>query len=232
MRRVLLWMAGNRWMRRNLPRAWFARRAVRKFMPGESAEDALTAAGKFKDMGMGVLFTHLGEDVTRHEQHKEAADHYLWMIEEAHRRGINGEMSVKLTHLGLVMAPDQMRGYLDALAEKAQEQGGRTVWFDMEGSAHTEATIEAYEYAKNRHPNVGLCLQAYLKRTYTDVERLLPLEPKIRLVKGAYAETPEIAYQSRREVDANYLALCAFRCSRRPKQARTFSWASEPTTSD
>jgi proline dehydrogenase len=208
MRRLLLWMAGNKWMRRNVPRTRFARRAVRRFMPGESSEDALDAAAKFKQKNIDVLFTRLGEDVTQSDQAREAAGHYLSLIEEAHKRGINGEASVKLTHLGLTMAPDAMRGYVDALAEKAQEQGNRTVWFDMEGSAHTEATIEAYEYAKNRHPNVGICLQAYLKRTYTDVERLLPLEPRIRLVKGAYAEPAEICYQSRREVDANYLALC------------------------
>jgi proline dehydrogenase len=78
----------------------------------------------------------------------------------------------------------------------------------MEGSAYTEPTIAEYERLKQSHPNVGICLQAYLKRTYTDIERLLPLEPRIRLVKGAYAEPRVIAYTKGREVDQNYLALC------------------------
>lgn len=209
MRHLLLWMAGNNWMRRNLPRLWFARRAVRKFMPGESVEDALTAAAKFRDEhGISVLYTRLGENVTRDEQHQEAAEHYAWLIEETDRRSIDGEISVKLTHLGMDLAPDAMCTYMDRLAEKAQQAGNRTVWIDIEGSDYTERTIVEYERLKQKYPNVGLCLQAYLKRTYSDVERLLPLAPKIRLVKGAYAEPAEIAYQARREVDANYLALC------------------------
>jgi len=97
---------------------------------------------------------------------------------------------------------------MDRLALLARENGDRTLWIDMEGSDYTEGTIAEYERLKQAHANVGICLQAYLKRTYSDVERLLPLSPKIRLVKGAYSEPAEICYRSRREVDANYLALC------------------------
>jgi proline dehydrogenase len=124
-------------------------------------------------------------------------------------RGLDAEMSVKLTQLGLDLDPDTTLGHMQRLAQHAAlEDPPRTVWIDMEGSIYTDATLDLYERLKQEHANVGLCLQAYLKRTYTDVERLLPTEPRIRLVKGAYAEPPEIAYQSRREVDANYLALC------------------------
>ena len=208
MRRLLLWMAGNGWLRRHVPRLWFARRAVRKFMPGESVEDALKAAEGFKGQGVPVLFTRLGENVARAEQHQEAADHYAWLIEEAHRRGLDGEASVKLTHLGMDMATDAMQRHMDRLAGTAVASGNKVVWIDMEGSDYTEATIAEYERLKAIFPNVGICLQAYLKRTYSDVERLAPLRPKIRLVKGAYRESPEICYQARKEVDANYLALC------------------------
>jgi proline dehydrogenase len=201
-------MAGNEWMRRNLPRLFFARRAVRRFMPGEQAEDALAAAAKFRTQGMPVLFTRLGENVTRPDQHERAADHYAWLIEEAHRQDIDGEISIKLTHLGMDLSTEAMQKHMDRLVATATANGDRNVWIDMEGSDYTEGTIAEYERLKREHPNVGLCLQAYLKRTYTDVERLLPLAPKVRLVKGAYAEPAEICYQSRREVDANYLALC------------------------
>jgi len=201
-------MASNPWMRRNVPRLWVARRAVRRFMPGESVDDALKAAEKFKSDGFPVLFTRLGENVTRAEQHEEAAKHYEWLIEESHKRGLEGEVSVKLTHLGMDMDTAAMHTHMDTLAEVAAANGSRTVWLDMEGSDYTEPTIAEYERLKASHPNVGICLQAYLKRTYTDIERLLPLEPRIRLVKGAYAEPKEIAYTRGREVDQNYLALC------------------------
>ena len=208
MRRLLLWMAGNNWMRRNVPRLWIARRAVRRFMPGESVDDALKAAEKFKSDGFPVLFTRLGENVTRAEQVDETAKHYEWLVEETARRGIEGELSVKLTQLGMDLDATQMQAHMDRLAQVAQHNGNRNVWIDMEGSAYTEPTIAEYERLKQSHPNVGICLQAYLKRTYTDIERLLPLEPRIRLVKGAYAEPREIAYTKGREVDQNYLALC------------------------
>lgn len=208
MRRLLLWMAGNNWMRRNIPRLWIARRAVRRFMPGESVDDALKAAEKFKSDGFPVLFTRLGENVTRAEQVDETAKHYEWLIEETAKRGIEGELSVKPTQLGMDLDATQMQTHMDRLAAVAQQNGNRNLWIDMEGSAYTEPTIAEYERLKQSHPNVGICLQAYLKRTYTDIERLLPLAPRIRLVKGAYAEPREIAYTKGREVDQNYLALC------------------------
>jgi len=208
MRRLLLWMAGNEWMRRNVPRLWIARRAVRRFMPGEEVEDALKAADKFRSRDFAVLYTKLGENVTRREQIDRAAEHYEWLIEETQRRGIDGEISLKLTHLGMDFDPEAMQSFMDRLCASALLHGKRTVWIDMEGSEYTERTVAEYERLKQIHPNVGICLQAYLKRTYADIERLLPLAPCIRLVKGAYAESRDVCYQKGREVDANYLALC------------------------
>ena len=213
MRRLLLWMAGNQFLRRRLPRLWFARRAVRKFMPGESAGDALDAAERFKKQRIPVLFTRLGENLTTLSDAQEVADAYVALMDDAAKRGLDAEMSVKLTQLGLDLSPDTALEHMRRLAqhaglETAGAAGPHRVWIDMEGSAYTDATLDLYEKLKQDHANVGLCLQAYLKRTYSDIERLLPTEPRIRLVKGAYAEPPEIAYQSRREVDANYLALC------------------------
>ena len=209
MRRVLLWMARNKWMKRNVPRFWFARRAARRFMPGETAAEALDAAAKFKQQGMSVLFTRLGENLTNLDDADETAADYQSLLADAHARGIQAEPSVKLTQLGFDLDPETALRHMQSLADQVAAYGpDRTVWIDMEGSAYTEPTIEIYERLKQTHPNTGICLQAYLKRTYTDVERLLPLEPRIRLVKGAYAEPVAVAYQSRREVDANYLALC------------------------
>jgi proline dehydrogenase len=201
-------MASNSWMRRNIPRLWIARRAVRRFMPGEQVDDALQAAQKFKSDGFPVLLTRLGENVTKAEQYDDVARHYEWLIEEFNKRGLEGEVSVKPTQLGMDVSLAAMQAHMDRLAQVAMLNGNRTVWIDMEGSDYTEPTIAEYERLKAAHPNVGICLQAYLKRTYTDIERLLPLEPRVRLVKGAYAESKDIAYTKGREVDQNYLALC------------------------
>jgi proline dehydrogenase len=206
-RRLLLWMAGNTWMRRHLPRFWFARRAVKRFMPGESAADALEAAANFKENGIGVLFTRLGETLTGIDDGDATAADYLRLMADAEARGIDAEVSVKLTQLGFDIDPDRALQHMQRLADAAVS-GQHAVFIDMEGSAYTEPTIAFYERLKQTHPNTGICLQAYLKRTYSDVQRLLPVQPRIRLVKGAYAEPATIAYQSRKEVDANYLALC------------------------
>jgi proline dehydrogenase len=206
MRRLLLWMAGNGWLRDRIPRLWFARRAVRRFMPGENAESALAAGVRFQIEGLGTLFTTLGENLTRIEEADEVASHYRTLLDQIRDRRLDGEISVKLTQLGFDLDAKRTFQHASALAAQAAETG-RTFWIDMEGSAYTELTINFYERLKAAHPNTGICLQAYLKRTAADLQRLLPLKPEIRLVKGAYAEPAAIAYQSRHDIDANYLAL-------------------------
>lgn len=206
MRTILLWMAGNRWLRDRVPKLWFARRAVRRFMPGENADSALAAAGQFRDQGIATMFTRLGENVNRPDEADAVAEHYLGLLDTIAGSGLDGEISVKLTQLGFDLDVDRTLQHVQHLAERAA-QTGRTVWVDMEGSSYAEGTIALYERLKANHANTGLCLQSYLRRTAADIQRLLPLDPAIRLVKGAYAEPESIAYQSRDDVDANYVAL-------------------------
>jgi proline dehydrogenase len=199
-------MAGNRWLRERLPRLWFAKRAVRRFLPGEDAASALDAGERFKRDGIASIYTRLGENLTRIEEADEVAAHYLGVYDEIVRRGLDGEVSVKPTQLGYDI--DVERTYMHAarLATRAAEVGG-VLWIDMEGSAYAEGTIALYERLKAEHPNVGIAIQAYLRRTAADIQRLLPLSPAIRLVKGAYAEPASIAYQSRADVDTNFVAV-------------------------
>ena len=206
MRRLLLWMARNRWLRDHIPRLWFARRAVRRFMPGEAPESALEAGTRFKAEGIASEFTRLGENVTTVEEGDAVVEHYLGLLDDIGQRGLDGEVSVKLTQLGYDLDVDRTLAHTARLAERAAEAGG-TLWIDMEGSAYAEGTIAFYERLKATHPNTGLCLQSYLHRTAADIQRLLPLSPEIRLVKGAYAEPASIAYQTRHDVDTNYVAL-------------------------
>jgi proline dehydrogenase len=199
-------MARNRWLRERLPKLWFARRAVLRFMPGEDAESALKAAEAFQNDRIATMFTKLGENVTTPAEADAVADHYLGLLDTIAERAIDGEISVKLTQLGFDLDEARTMEHVERLAERASPHG-RTVWIDMEGSAYTEGTIVFYERLKATRANTGLCLQSYLRRTAADVQRLLPLGPSIRLVKGAYAEPESIAYQSRHDVDANYVAL-------------------------
>ncbi len=206
MRRILLWAARNEWLRVRVPRLAFARRAVRRFMPGEEVASALAAAERLVGGGMGVVFTRLGENLVDISEADGVAAHYHALIDDASARGLDAEVSIKLTQLGLDIDREVALGHLRGLAEHA-ERAGSCVWVDMEGSAYTDVTIELYERLVADHPRSGICLQAYLRRSAADVGRLLPLRPSIRFVKGAYDEPAAIAFRSRAEVDASFQSL-------------------------
>jgi proline dehydrogenase len=206
MRRVFLWAARNRWLKERLPRMRFMRRAVRRFMPGETLADALTAAAPLQAAGIGTMYTRLGENLEDLAAADEVAAHYLDAIDQIVAGRIDGEISVKPTQLGLDLDADACLAHLVRLAEHAAAAGSY-LWIDMEGSAYVDATIELYERLRATQPRTGICLQAYLRRTAADIERLRPLDPAIRLVKGAYDEAASIAYTNRRSVDANYVGL-------------------------
>ena len=207
MRQILLWMARNRFLKRWLPRIWFVRRATRRFMPGETVEEALDAAEFFRPLRIGILFTQLGENLTELPEAQAVADHYHGLLDRIAARGMDAEISVKPTQLGLDLDRDAALRHLTGLADHAA-QGNGLLWLDMEGSAYTDATLDLYRSLKKTHENVGICLQAYLRRTPADVHALLPLKPAIRLVKGAYDEPASIAFRRRDEVSAAYQSLC------------------------
>jgi proline dehydrogenase len=206
MRRLFLWAARNGWLKTRLPRLRFMKRAVRRFMPGETLEAALDAAGPLEAAGIGTMYTRLGENLTSLDEADEVADHYIAVFDAIVARGYRGEVSVKPTQLGLDLDEERTLVHLTRLAEKAAETGSY-LWIDMEGSDYVESTIRLYERLRAVQPRTGICLQAYLKRTPADVERLRPLDPAIRLVKGAYDESETIAYRDKRQVDASYLSL-------------------------
>jgi proline dehydrogenase len=209
MRSALLWMAREERLQRTIPTWPFVQRAVRRFMPGEHVEDAFGAADRLRDEGIGVLFTRLGEDLASALEAAAVADHYRRVLELDAERAHPGrpiELSVKPTQLGLDIDPDACLTHCHDLAERCA-RAGTWLWIDMEGSDHTEATVSLAEALMKQRDNVGIALQAYLRRTAEDMQRLLPLRPAIRLVKGAYDEPGAICYRSPAEVDANYLAL-------------------------
>jgi proline dehydrogenase len=120
--------------------------------------------------------------------------------------GIAGNIAVKLTQLGLDFDPQLCLSLVSEIAVAAAATQN-TIEIDMEGSAYTETTLRIFESVQREQGNVGVAIQAYLKRSQADLERLAPLKPKIRLVKGAYLEPAFLAFQKRSEVDANYRKL-------------------------
>jgi proline dehydrogenase len=205
MRRLLLWCAGNSWLASHVPRWRFARRAVRRFLPGEGFDAALKAAIGFKAQGVGALFTQLGENITDLEDANRVVGHYEEVL--AASTDLQAEISVKPTQVGLDIDAAAAFANLERLA-RAAAAAKSFLWIDMEGSAYTDRTIDLYKRLRGAHPGVGIALQAYLRRTAADVTGLMPLKPAIRLVKGAYAESATVAFTAKKDVDANYLALC------------------------
>ena len=209
MRSLLLWCATNPWRAAHVPQWGFVRRAVRRFMPGEEFDDALKIAVEWKPRKVGALFTQLGENVTDLAEAGAVVQHFEMVLKQAVEAEVDPVISVKPTHVGLDIDAAAALANLQTLAGAAEKVGG-WLWIDMEGSAYTDATLDLYSAVRKKHQHVGLAMQAYLYRTASDVARLLELKPAIRLVKGAYAEPADRAFPAKRDVDANYLALCTF----------------------
>jgi len=182
------------------------RRAVRRFLPGEELDDALDAAADFARHGIGSVLTELGEQITTRAAGSRVRDHYLQVLDRVRQRRLPAHVSVKLSHLGLDADRAACLDNVLALAARAADAGS-FLWIDMEESRYVDVTLELFRRARAAHTGVGVCLQAYLRRTPADLAALLPLAPAIRLVKGAYNEPPEVAFPKKRDVDEGYVAL-------------------------
>jgi proline dehydrogenase len=172
-------------------------------MPGETAADALDAGARIASTGRGLIFTQLGEAITRGPEAVAVRDHYISLFDEIQRRRLPAQVSVKPTQLGLDLSRDECEKHLDVLAEKA-ESVGSALWLDMEDAGYVDRTLDLYAALKVRHPDTGIALQAYLYRTPADVDRLMPLKPIIRLVKGAYDEAADVAFPRKSDTDRAY----------------------------
>jgi proline dehydrogenase len=217
-RNVLLAASENRWLRERAVRFPFVRRAVTRFMPGETFEDALAAS---RALGVGTVLTHLGENLRNAAEAADVARHYREVLDRIHgaSRGdrsdgpapaagqsLDVEISVKLTQLGLDFSREECEAHLHELARHAQSLGN-WVWVDMESTAYTQVTLDIYRRLRSAFPNTGLCVQSYLYRTADDVESLIALGSGIRLVKGAYREPPDKAFPKKEDVDESYFRL-------------------------
>ena len=190
-------------------RSRIGRRLSSRFVAGMSVEDALDATAKTNAAGMSVSVDNLGENVTNPEEARHSAKLYREMLDEITARRLDANVSLKLTHMGLDVDEALARNIVDDLVRHAARQNN-FVRIDMEGSPYTEKTLQLVRELHARPGNaghVGAVIQAYLHRSASDVEQLCAEKIRIRLCKGAYKEPPEIAFQAKTDVDANFVKL-------------------------
>ncbi len=208
MRKVLLAMSTSTFMREQATKRSFVRRSVSAFMPGERLEDALAAAATLTPQRINTILTRLGEGVTKLDEAGRVTDHYLDALDKVKAAGLDAQISVKPTQLGLDLDAEQCQRNLDAICDKAERLGNVPVWIDMENSPYVDPTLKLFRKSKERYKGVGVAMQAYLYRTEKDIESLIPLGPAIRIVKGAYLEPPDVAFPKKADVDENFYRLC------------------------
>ncbi len=179
----------------------------RRFVPGETVEDFLRAAGEANALGLAVTGNYLGEAEHDERTARQAVATYLRILEGILGRGIRGNISVKPTQVGLEIGKDFLKDNLRPLLDRARERDV-FIRLDMESSAWTQKTLEVFEelWAEG-YRNIGPVLQSYLRRTLDDARRMNELGARVRLCKGAYVEPPHLAFQEKREVDRNYLEV-------------------------
>jgi proline dehydrogenase len=179
---------------------------ARRFLAGETAGDAMDHARELDAAGVGTIFNRLGEHYEAREPADADAEAYCELLSAIGDTDLDACVSVKPSQLGFDVDPAVFRENLTRVVGAAADHGG-FVWIDMEDHTTTDATIDAFEAQVRRYPEVGLCLQANLKRTPDDLARLAALPGKVRLVKGAYDEPGEIAYTDKARIDDAYRDL-------------------------
>ena len=182
------------------------RRMARRFVAGETLDEAIAAARACNDAGMMVSLDHLGENVSTTSEAQRSRDAYLEVFERIAAEKLHANVSCKLTQLGLDINIEFCEGLVLSIVERAAGFDN-FLRVDMEGSLYTQRTIDLVKRVRARNPAVGTVIQSYLYRSETDVADLLAYGCRIRLCKGAYKEPEDVAYPRKEDVDANYIRL-------------------------
>jgi proline dehydrogenase len=206
LRTLLLELAKSSRLRRWITSNGTTRRMARRFVPGEELAQALEAALACNKTGMTVSLDHLGENVETREQAELARAAYTGALDGIAANGIEGNVSLKLTHIGLDLDEEFCAQQLRMVVRRAAEYEN-FVRVDMEGSDYTDRTLRMVKEVRAEAPAVGTVIQAYLFRSEDDIRDLLAAGCRIRLVKGAYKEPPRIAFRDKKDVDANFIKL-------------------------
>ncbi|HEY1977830.1 MAG TPA: proline dehydrogenase family protein [Candidatus Baltobacteraceae bacterium] len=180
---------------------------AKRFVPGETIASAIETVRALNTAGMNASLDFLGEDVLERAAAVKTRDAYVRMLDAIDSSGVDSNVSVKLTAMGLLIDEDFAVDNLLQIMQRAAKNRDPFVRIDMEGSGVVDATLRVFEKAFAQQKNVGVVFQAYLKRTAADVERVIALGARVRLCKGAYNEPPELAYKKMPEIRENYLRL-------------------------
>lgn len=186
-----------------LARKYGLRFGAKRFVSGESIAEAISKVAELNKSGRVVTLDHLGEFVYTKEEANESTIMSLKTLDEIHASGVQSHLSVKMTSLGLDIDQDLCLSNMRKIVSRAN-QYGNFVRIDMEDYAHCQITIDIYEELRQEFDNVGLVIQAYLYRTEEDMKHLNVLQANLRLVKGAYKESPDVAFPEKKDVDENY----------------------------
>ena len=178
---------------------------AKRFIAGESVDRAMDAVETLNAQGISATLDFLGEDVTARDEAERTRDAYFVLLDAIRARGVDANVSLKLTAMGLLIDEDLAFANLRAVLAAASANRDPFVRIDMEGSNVTDVTLRVFERAFAETRDVGPVLQAYLKRTPADVERAIALGARVRLCKGAYNEPPEIAYKDMPAIRSHYL---------------------------
>jgi len=202
LRKVILGAADNPQVRRVVSKHGM-RLGGSRFVAGETMDDCVRVLRELNDRGLYANTTLLGEAVRDEDEARAVADEYIVLVDRLVAEGLRANVALKLTHLGLELSEELAYDNLRRIVER-----GSFIRIDMEQSAFVDPTLRLYRRLRDDgFDNVGTVLQAYLYRTEADLESLLPLQPNLRLVKGAYLEPPAVAYPKKADVDAAYVRL-------------------------
>jgi proline dehydrogenase len=205
LRASFLYLSHRRGLQRFVTRRRLTASLAYRFVAGDHLDDAVRAVSELNRRGWSASLDHLGENVTEERAARAATEDYLAAFERIASERLNANVSVKLTQLGLDISPELCQELLTRVLQRAQ-QLDNFVRVDMESSAYTQRTLEMVFSLHERFPNCGVVLQSYLYRTADDVARVNAAKVRVRLVKGAYDEPPEVAFAKKAEVDAKFEA--------------------------
>jgi proline dehydrogenase len=211
LRALFISLSESRSLRNVAEQSSLGQRISGRFVAGTQVEDALKVTGALNQAGLSVSIDNLGENVSNADEAWHSAQLYRQLLSEISARELNANVSLKLTHMGLDIDPHLAYDNVSSLVDQAATmQPKNFVRVDMEGSAYTQRTLDLVRELHGKPENrgtVGAVIQSYMRRAEDDIASLLNDGIRIRLCKGAYKEPPEIAYQSKAEVDSNYIRL-------------------------
>ncbi|CAM3282308.1 MULTISPECIES: proline dehydrogenase [Brevibacillus] len=203
MKNFFLYLSNNKTLNA-AAKKWGLRFGASRFVSGETISEAIQAVRQLNEQGLVCTLDHLGEFVFSVEEANESADYCIKTLEAIHQSGVDCNLSLKMTSLGLDISRDLCMNNMRRILDVAKKNGNIFVRIDMEDYAHNQVTMDILDELLQDYDNVGTVIQAYLYKAADDIEKLKDKKVNFRLVKGAYKESPEVAYPNKPDVDENY----------------------------